>query len=312
MEINNNPVTTRHERPTVLGPTALIVYFLNDGQYADPYQISAVSVFKDSSNQYPDYVIGSDGEITASSLVLMNYSNSASETSDSAFDASNYNPGPTASGIYKLDAGKYAVILNQPSILPSGVFNLSGDTVIDNLVEQTGDYIDVWTVRRVAGSDLDTIINEFTLTDDRFISVTEPLLFKCSTRLENNQLVLGSKTDLKFINEFTLENANIDRSILNLFKQSLVTQPMVEIIKKNTDRNLGSRIEVSGYSATSGVVDVTSENTVIFTLDTEALKTHPELLNGNLGSMTGTYVARLKFNALNQTIVSNDLSFIIR
>lgn len=312
MEINNNPVTTRHERPTVLGPTALIVYFLNDGQYADPYQISAVSVFKDSSNQYPDYVIGSDGEITASSLVLMNYSNSASETSDSAFDASNYNPGPTASGIYKLDAGKYAVILNQPSILPSGVFNLSGDTVIDNLVEQTGDYIDVWTVRRVAGSDLDTIINEFTLTDDRFISVTEPLLFKCSTRLENNQLVLGSKTDLKFINEFTLENANIDRSILNLFKQSLVTQPMVEIIKKNTDRNLGSRIEVSGYSATSGVVDVTSENTVIFTFDTEALKTHPELLNGNLGSMTGTYVARLKFNALNQTIVSNDLSFIIR
>lgn len=312
MEINNNPVTTRHERPTVLGPTALIVYFLNDGQYADPYQISAVSVFKDSSNQYPDYVIGSDGEITASSLVLMNYSNSASETSDSVFDASNYNPGPTASGIYKLDAGKYAVILNQPSILPSGVFNLSGDTVIDNLVEQTGDYIDVWTVRRVAGSDLDTIINEFTLTDDRFISVTEPLLFKCSTRLENNQLVLGSKTDLKFINEFTLENANIDRSILNLFKQSLVTQPMVEIIKKNTDRNLGSRIEVSGYSATSGVVDVTSENTVIFTFDTEALKTHPELLNGNLGSMTGTYVARLKFNALNQTIVSNDLSFIIR
>lgn len=312
MEINNNPVTTRHERPTVLGPTALIVYFLNDGQYADPYQISAVSVFKDSSNQYPDYVIGSDGEITASSLVLMNYSNSASETSDSAFDASNYNPGPTASGIYKLADGKYAVILNQPSILPSGVFNLSGDTVIDNLVEQTGDYIDVWTVRRVAGSDLDTIINEFTLTDDRFISVTEPLLFKCSTRLENNQLVLGSKTDLKFINEFTLENANIDRSILNLFKQSLVTQPMVEIIKKNTDRNLGSRIEVSGYSATSGVVDVTSENTVIFTLDTEALKTHPELLNGNLGSMTGTYVARLKFNALNQTIVSNDLSFIIR
>ena len=312
MEINNNPVTTRHERPTVLGPTALIVYFLNDGQYADPYQISAVSVFKDSSNQYPSSVIGSDGEITASSLVLMNYSNSASETSDSAFDASNYNPGLTASGIYKLDAGKYAVILDKPSILPSGVFNLSGDTVIDNLVEQTGDYIDVWTVRRVAGSDLDTIINEFTLTDDRFISVTEPLLFKCSTRLENNQLVLGSKTDLKFINEFTLENANIDRSILNLFKQSLVTQPMVEIIKKNTDRNLGSRIEVSGYSATSGVVDVTSENTVIFTFDTEALKTHPELLNGNLGSMTGTYVARLKFNALNQTIVSNDLSFIIR
>ena len=87
---------------------------------------------------------------------------------------------------------------------------------------------------------------------------------------------------------------------------------MIEIIKKNTDRNLGARIEVSGYSATSGLVDVTSENTVLFTMDTEALKTHPALLDGTLGSMTGTYVARLKFNALNQTIVSNDLAFIIR
>tara|TARA_R110000751_G_scaffold22647_3_gene63614 strand:- start:748 stop:1695 length:948 start_codon:yes stop_codon:yes gene_type:complete len=315
MEINDKPVTTRHERPTVLGPTALVMYFINDGQYVNPYEISAVSVFKSSSNQYPDTVISPDGEITpaASSLVLMNFSNSASLVSNTAaFDASNYTPGPTASGIYKLATGKFAVILDQASILPNGVFNLSGDTTILNRVSSTGDYLDVWTVKRAAGSDLDTIINEFTLTEDRFFGVTEPLLFRVSTKLENNHIVLGSKVDLKFTNEFTLENTNIDRSIVNLFKQSLVTQPMIEIIKKNTDRNLGARIEVSGYSATSGLVDVTSENTVLFTMDTEALKTHPALLDGTLGSMTGTYVARLKFNALNQTIVSNDLAFIIR
>ena len=315
MEINDKPVTTRHERPTVLGPTALVMYFINDGQYVNPYEISAVSVFKSSSNQYPDTVISPDGEITpaASSLVLMNFSNSASLVSNTAaFDASNYTASSDASGIYKLATGKFAVILDQASILPNGVFNLSGDTTILNRVSSTGDYLDVWTVKRAAGSDLDTIINEFTLTEDRFFGVTEPLLFRVSTKLENNHIVLGSKVDLKFTNEFTLENANIDRSIVNLFKQSLVTQPMIEIIKKNTDRNLGARIEVSGYSATSGLVDVTSENTVLFTMDTEALKTHPALLDGTLGSMTGTYVARLKFNALNQTIVSNDLAFIIR
>ena len=229
-----------------------------------------------------------------------------------SFDASNYTASSDASGIYKLSTGKFAVVLNQPSVLPSGVFNLSGDTTILNRVSSTGDYLDVWTLKRVAGSDLDTIINEFTLTEDRFFGVTEPLLFRVSTKLENNHIVLGSKVDLKFTNEFTLENANIDRSIVNLFKQSLVTQPMIEIIKKNTDRNLGARIEVSGYSSTSSLVDVTSEDTVLFTLDTEALKTHPALLDGTLGSMTGTYVVRLKFNALNQTIVSNDLAFIIR
>jgi len=312
MKINDNPVTTRHERPTVLGPTALLLYFISDGQYADPYEISGVSIFKSSNNQFPSSVITNDGEISlaASGEVLMHFSG-AGRTNDTAFDPTNYNV-TYASGIYRLDVGKYAVVLSQPSVTPSGNFNLSGNTIIPNRVTSTGDYIDVWTVRRVAGSDLDTLINEFTLTEDRFFGVTEPLLFRVATRLENNFLVLGSKVDLKFTNEFTLENANIDSSIVNLFKQSLVTNPMIEIYKKNQDRNLPARVEVSGYTATSGSMDTTSEDTVIFTLDTDALKTHPRLLDGSLGSMTGTYVARLKFTALNQVIVSNDMAFIIR
>ena len=314
MKINGYQVTTRHERPTVLGPTALLLYFINDGQYADPYEISGVSIFAASDNQLPSSVIDSDGEIksTVSGNVLMHFSNPSANTSHSSFDASNFSANADSSGIYKLTTGKYACVLNQASVLPSGVFNLSGDTTILNRVSSTGDYLDVWTVKRVAGSDLDTIINDFTLTEDRFFGVTEPLLFRVATRLENNHIVLGSKVDLKFTNEFTLENANIDRSIVNLFKQSLVTDPMLEIYKKNQDRNLDARVEVSGYAATSGLMDTTSENTVIFTLDTEALKTHPRLLDGTLGSMTGTYVARLKFTALNQTVVSNDMAFIIR
>lgn len=313
MKINNNQVTTRHERPTVLGPTALILYFINDGQYADPYEISGVSIFAASDNQSPSSVINSDGEIKSdvTGSVLMHFSNENSRTNSNSFDASNYTVSD-ASGIYKLSTGKYAVVLNDVQDTPYGVFNLSGDTTISNRVSATGDYIDVWTLKRNTGSDLDTIINEFTLTEDRFFGVTEPLLFRVATRLENSYLVLGSKVDLKFTNEFTLENANIDRSIVNLFKQSLITDPMLEIYKKNQDRNLDARVEVSGYAATSGLMDITSEDTVIFTFDTEALKTHPKLLDGSLGSMTGTYVARLKFTALNQTIISNDMAFIIR
>tara|TARA_R100001460_G_scaffold10430_1_gene24691 strand:+ start:2608 stop:3546 length:939 start_codon:yes stop_codon:yes gene_type:complete len=312
MKINDNPVTTRHERPTVLGPTALILYFINDGQYTDPHSISGVSIFAASNNESPSSVITSDGEIdtAVTGEVLMHFSPSAdANTTSIDFNPSNYNV-TDASGIYKLDVGKYAVVLNSDTA--SGVFNLSGDTTITNRVDSTGDYIDVWTVKRTSLSDLDTVINEFTLTDDRFFSVTEPLLFRVATRLENNHVVLGSKVDLKFTNEFTLENANIDRSITNLFKQSLVTDPQIEIYKQNDDRNLASRVTVSGYAETSSLVDTTSENTVIFTLDTEALKTHPSVLDGTLGSLTGSYVARLKFDALNQTIVSNYLAFIIR
>ena len=313
MKINGNQVTTRHERPTVLGPTALLLYFINDGQYVDPTSISGVSIFAASDNQSPSSVISASGEIVpaVTGNILMHFSNENADTSSTDFDPSNYIEGDANSnGIYKLDTGKFACVLDRR--VTDGIFNLSGTSTITNKVSSTGDYIDVWTVQRVPSSDLDTIINEFTLTQDRFFGVTEPLLFRVSTRLENNQVVLGSKVDLKFTNEFTIENANVDRSVTNLFKQSLVTDPMIEIYKKNQDRNLGARIEVSGYSDTSGMVDTTSENTVIFTLDTEALKTHPELLNGNLGSLTGTYVARLKFNALNQTIVSNDMAFLIR
>jgi len=317
MQINGNRVTTRHERPTVLGPTALLLYFINDGQYTDPYEISGVSIFAASNNQFPSSVIGTGGEIKqdVSGQILMHFSNPSANTSHSSFDASNYNPTqdpPDCSGIYKIGTGKYACVLNTQGILPSGVFNLSGENVIANNVSTTGDYIDVWTLKRAAGSELDTIVNEFTLNEDRFFGVTEPLLFRVSTRLENNFLVLGSKVDLKFTNEFTLENANIDRSIINLFKQTLIMDPMLEIYKKNQDRNLPARVEVSGYSDTSGLMDVTSENTVVFNFNTDDLRTHAELLSGNLGSLTGTYVARLKFTALNQTIVSNEMAFIIR
>ena len=142
MKINDNEVTTRHERPTVLGPTALILYFINDGQYVDPYAISGVSIFAASDNQYPSSVITSDGEIkySASGDVLMHFSNPSALTTTSGFDVSNYNPESEApSGIYKLSTGKYACVLSQASVLPNGIFNLSGENTITNRVSSTGD-----------------------------------------------------------------------------------------------------------------------------------------------------------------------------
>ena len=149
MRINDNQVTTRHERPTVLGPTALILYFVNDGQYTDPESISGVSIFAASDNQSPSSVITSDGEIdtAVTGSILMHFSPSANANTTSIdFNPSNYNV-TNASGIYKLDTGKYAVVLNSSGSTPSGVFNLSGDTTILNEVSSTGDYIDVWTVQ---------------------------------------------------------------------------------------------------------------------------------------------------------------------
>lgn len=312
MKINDVPVVTRNERPSVLAKTALVMYFINDGQYQDPENISGVSIFNASEHYNPSSVVGTDGEITTSSLVLMHFSNSATDTSNTAFDPSNFAADHTGSGIYRISEGKFACVLMPAGTQPSGVFNLSGSQTISNRVSATGDYIDVWTVLRVTGSDLDTYINEFTLRDDRFFGVTEPLLIKVDTALANNQIVFGSKVDLKFTNEFTVENSNIDKDITNLFKYTLIENPQLKIDKVNDDRNLASRVEVSGYSDTSGLMDTTGENTIIFNFDTEALKTHASLLDGTLGPLTGVYKARLKFNVLNQTFITDDLSFVIR
>lgn len=311
MYINNYSVNTRHNRPTVSTRTALVTYFFNDGQYMDPVNISAVSIFRSANNWYPSSVIGSDGQIksSASSLILMNYSNSSSDTTNSCFNASNYTPGANASGIYRLKEGVYAVVLDQNT--PSGILNLSGDWVIQNNVNLAEDYIDVWTIIPVAGGDLDTVINGFSLNYDRFFSTTQPLLLRVATRLVNRGMVLGSKIDLKFTNELTVENSDIDDSTLNLFKQSLILNPAVEIYKENTDRNLPSRITVSSFAQTSALCDVTPDNTIIFNFDTDALRTHPQLTAGNFGSLTGAYVARVKFEVLNQTFYSNNYAFIV-
>jgi hypothetical protein len=310
MYINNISVNTRHNRPSVLSKTALLTYFLNDGQYSDPYEISGVSIFSASSNFNPSSVISVENEVAveASGLVLMHFAPSSADTTDSGFDASNYSSG--ASGVYRISQGVYAVVLDPATV--SSVFNLSGENTILNTVSTVGDYIDVWTIRHSAGSDLQTVINEFTLTEDRFMAITEPLLFRVSTKLENNRIVLGSKVDIRFSNEITIENANISREVINLFKQSIVMNPAIEITKLNSDRNLGARVTVSSFAETSGYCDTTSHNTVIFNFDTSLLATHPRLLDGTLGSQTGTYTARLKFQALDQVIYSDDLAFLIR
>lgn len=311
MYINNTNVNGRFNRPSVLTKTGLVAYFISNGQYTDPYVISAVSIFKASNNFYPSSVIGSDGQIlnSASSLVLLNFANTSGQTTTSGFDVSNY-IGSQQTGIYKLRTGVFAVVLDGD--ITQSTFNLSGSNTISNGLSSTGDYIDVWTIKRSANSNFDTVINEFSLYEDTFTTVTEPLLFRVATRLVNKYINLGSKEDLKFTNDVTIENLNIDDSINNIFKTALVMNPQIEIYKENSERGLPARVSVSSFAQTSSLCDVTSDNTVVFSFDTNALLTHPQLLAGDLGGPHGTYLARLKFTALNQTFYSNFLGFIVR
>jgi hypothetical protein len=279
---------------------------MNDGSYLDPYEISGVTVFKKSANISPSSILGDDGLIdpTVSSSIVAHFEISAVGDNGVALDSSNYSPASDASGIYYVKEGQYVAVLD-------GIVDLSGhlsfwgeDAVVPNTASTVDEYIDVWTIRNVATSDLKTVLHEFRLYDDSFVSITEPLMIRSSNKLTTKKIQLNSKRDLKITTEFVIENKAIDESIKNLFKDSIATDAQIEIVKINTDPNLAGWVTVSSFSDTTDLVEVTSRNTFIFNWDTSALLTHPEYLGNRLGDMKGTYFVRVKYNLLNEVIYS--------
>ncbi len=310
MLLNNYQVTERQNRPGVLSNVALRALFINDGEYFDPYAISGVAIFSRADNLYPSSVLDANGEINVdvSGNIKMYFSNTNTTTTASDYDVSNY--APSSPHIFRTGAGRYICVLS-PNNEP-GTFNLSGlSELISNTVEQVGDYIDVWSVQLFDGEPIVTFLNDFTLNRGRFTVITEPLMVKVNSRISNNRIVLGSKIDIKVNNEINVENRNVTEEITNLFKDSIITDPAFEIVKLNQDRNLPARVTVSAFSDTSGSISVTSDNTVIFNWDTQALKSHPELLAGNLGSLTGAYEITMQFNILHERIKTIPMAVIV-
>lgn len=310
MLLNNLDIGERHNRPTVLQPVGLQCFFIQDGQYVDPYAISAVTILPRIRNLAPSTVLNAQTQLLESSAVsgsiVMNFTNYPRVlTTASSFNASNYSAG--ASGIFKISTGRYVAVLNG-SVEQSGVYNLDGfNTPLYNTASSTGDYIDVWTVQMYQGSKLQTIINEFTLRKGGFTVLTQPLMLKTKTRLVNSKVTLGSKVNLKIATDVHVENSDIDESIKNLLRDNVVTSGSIEIQKMNDAANLPARVTVSSYSDTSSLTDITSDNVFMFSWDTTTLSTHPQLVAGNFGSIQGIYSIKVKYKVLNEEIVSDPM-----
>jgi hypothetical protein len=312
MLLNNITISDRHSRPIVLSKVGLQAFFISDGQYTDPYQISSVTVFSRSVNLYPSSVLDSDTQLidtsSVSGSILMNFANAQSLTTASSFDTSNYGGTPTTtSGIYRTGVGKYIVILDG-SINSSGVINLDGmSEVIQNRASATGDYIDVWTIKMAQGSLPQTVINEFTLRKGGFTVITEPLMLKAKSRLINNKVTLGSKVDLKIATDIHVENTAIDSSIKNLLRENVITSGSIEIQKINEAANLPARVVVSSFANTSALTSITADNVMLLTWDTNNLPTHAQLVAGNFESIQGVYAIRAKFSIFGETIVTDPM-----
>jgi hypothetical protein len=301
MQVNNITVVDRNNRPNIGQKVGLRAFFLNDGAYSNPYEISGVSIFKRSANLSPSSILDNT-TLLVSATPLMHFAASGETlTSHSNFNESGYSSNTTASGIYKLSDGEYAVVLDN-SLALSGIFE--GTEVAASSCSAVDSYLDVWTVKHTAASKYQIIIHEFNLYNDTFTSLTEPLLFSVSNKLTNKHIRYGEKIDLRVGTEIGIENKSVPESTKNIFKDSLVTSAAVQISKVNENQSLAGSFTVSAFSDTSSTVDITADDTIVFNWDTSKLTTLSAFSAGTFGSLTGTYSVQVQYTVLNQKIIS--------
>ena len=212
-------------------------------------------------------------------------------------------PSVTASGIYRLKQGDYVVVLDETLNLSGWDTTTSSQLSVSSL-SAVDQYVDMWAVKLDAASKYQIITNNFSLYEDTFFAFTEPLLLTTRNDLMNKHVRLGEILDLKVTTETTLQNKNIDKSIQNIFKESVITSGLMEIRKVNQEISVDGPFTVSSFSATDGKVDITTDNTLLMNWDTALLKDNASFKAGTFGSMTGTYSVQVKYNILNQTFIS--------
>ena len=301
----------------------LRTFFINDGVYQNPYAISSVHVFNRAQNLSPETVLDDNGLVaygqTSAAAMVFKPGGTGIIGEDATMlesywhgDVIEENGNPdiclNASGIYNLGArdGEFACVLNGRSLgLLSGI-DQNGEW-IQSTASGAIRYIDVWTIKLTSTSAWKTYVNDFELFDNTFMSVTQPLLLRTKNTLYNKQVILGSKVDLKIGTEVTVENRDLDDSIKNIFKSSIISNPSITIKKHNEDSNLPSLVWVN-KPGPSQDIRITSDNTLIYSFDTVT-----DLMNvDNLGSRSGTYSLQVEYNVLSEKIVSPQMYFIVK
>ena len=319
MQLNGTSLVDRYARPSVGNKVALRTLFLNNGQFIDPYDISACTVFARVSSFSPSALIGDDGLIDSdySSVVLMNFGVSGFDVPGNPHDGENgrvtsqnlnwvdptlYSPGPQASGIYRTDVGDYVAVLDGEVAL-SGAFDQKGVAFeVKNGASSVQEYIDVWTVKLFQESEYQVFVNRFSLTDDTFTTITEPLIVNSSEQLKTKHVKIGEIIDMVVSTEFTIVNRSIPESVKNTLVNYPINTVLVEIQKVNEDNvNQPAREVIQAFADTN--VTVGPDNTILYNLNTTTL--------APTTGVPGNYIITVRYNLLNQTFQSSPLYFVV-
>jgi hypothetical protein len=153
MQLNGVTVVDRHNRPTVIQKVALRAFFINDGEYYDPYDISGVTVFHQTANLSPSSVITNNviAESVLLSSIVMQFGASANMNGTAGLEPSCYQPATDStslSGVYRVKKGEYMCVLDGTQT-QKGKYTFYGSsldptspTIITNGASSVDNYID--------------------------------------------------------------------------------------------------------------------------------------------------------------------------
>ena len=334
MQLNNIDLEDRHNRPSVTKKVALRTFFLNGGTYIDPYDISAVTVFSKLDNLSPSSLVDSSTGLLKSDLtesqIKMSFGVSGSVTKPHDLQANDdgsyrvtsnylddtswfppYVPGATASGVYRVGVGDYVCVLDGQLDLSGAYYLNSSSLEVANAASAVLDYLDAWTVKFAEGSEYQVMINGFSLYNDVFQTITEPVMFTVSNRLVNKHVNLGSQVDLKLTTEITVQNRGLEDATKSILEDSSITSPQFKIQKINEGSlNIPARVTISDYADTSGNIRVSSDNTLLYAFNTQTIA--DETNAATLGGSTGTYALTCAYSILDQNYVQGPFYFMVK
>tara|TARA_R110000824_G_scaffold9681_3_gene42975 strand:+ start:9944 stop:10963 length:1020 start_codon:yes stop_codon:yes gene_type:complete len=335
---NGHTVINRDNRPSPISPAKLDFLFVKDGSYIDPFQVCSVHIFPNtqfgSPDAYLNLVAGSTdyGLVSSTGSERMVFHNQKTDPASNpvnqviGFDA-NISAMPeerdydsalpnTASGIFRTGPGKFSVILQTGTTFwaPSAtVFNV--DPPNSNSASGTGGYLDLWTIMDAKGSRAQVYANVFGLTTANVFGSTGPLAVTTNNRLIQRYIDIGSKKNLQIKTELVVSNNTIKESLRNLMETgALVQTPQINITKLNETPGLTSRVQITGKNNVGGFIDsgvqLDANGTISFLWDTNAIT--PFYESDLLGSPTGVYEVQVKYQLLDETILSPKFKLIVR
>ena len=310
---NNIIVSERNQRPSFDSRTILRSYFMRDGGYIEMDSsalVMDVHLFKMAQNTSPSSVLdATTGLVTdsaaAEAVWRWDLSGGGALLFQNQFDPTT---SISCSSVYTVGDGQLATILNGVNDVSSTLRDgtvIAASSVLSS--QPAGRYIDVWTVKLCEACDWQTFINETEFFQGNAVTLTEPLLFSTKERLYNKKIKLGSVENLKIGTEIIINNKSISDSMKNTLKSGLITSGSMQIVKHNdVDQTLAPRYNFKEFFQTEGSVSVTSDNTFVYKLDTNTL-----VGIDAMGTAVGTYTVQLKYNILDETILSPLMYFTV-